>query len=116
MFHLIKSVGAMNGDLGAAAFSHVDQIFLPRAAIALSSLWRHAKANKSHDLATALVFFVEQAIWTMALLNRYRPTGYSQVNQYMSGRIRILSQHAECSPWYILDGKASPTCSGFSRL
>ena len=92
---------------GVAAFSHVHQIFLPRAAIALSSLWRHAKANKSHDLANALVFFVEQAIWTMALLNRYRPTGYSQVNQYMSGRIRILSQHAECSPWYILDGKAS---------
>ena len=38
----------------------------------------------------------------MSLVNRYRPTGFSQVNQYMSGRIRMLSQHSECSPWYIL--------------
>src|SRR6266436_9292345 len=49
----------------------------------------------------------------MSLLNRYRPTGYSQVNQYMSGRIRVLSQHAECSPWYILQGKADRLVSAF---
>jgi hypothetical protein len=53
-----------------------------------------------------LLFFVEQAIWTASVLNRFRPTGYSQVNQYLSGVFYVPSQHAECSPWYILEGKA----------
>ena len=44
-------------------------------------------------------------MWTASLLNRYRPTGYSQVNQYLTGVYYVASQHAECSPWYILDGK-----------
>jgi hypothetical protein len=32
-----------------------------------------------------ILFFVEQAIWTMSMLNSYRPTGFSQVSQYMKG-------------------------------
>jgi predicted RNA methylase len=63
-----------------------------------------------------LLFFVEQAIWNLAILNRYRPTGYSQVNQYMAGRIRVLSQHAESSPWYILDGKLGRLKQAFKLL
>ena len=101
---------------GVAAFTHVHQIFLPRAAHALAGMWRRATSVSPKDLSSALLFFVEQAIWSMSLLNRYRPTGYSQVNQYMSGRIRILSQHAECSPWYILEGKATRLASAFSAF
>jgi hypothetical protein len=52
-----------------------------------------------------LLFFVEQAMWTASVLNRYRPTDYSQVNQYLTGVYYVASQHAECSPWYILEGK-----------
>ena len=37
---------------------------------------------------------------------RLPPTHFSQVNQYLTGGIlRRASQHAECGPWYILDGK-----------
>jgi hypothetical protein len=98
---------------GVAAFTNIHHIFLPRAAHALAGLWWRAKNTEEIGLRSALIFFVEQAIWSMSLLNRYRPTGYSQVNQYMSGRIRLLSQHAECSPWYILVGKADRICAAF---
>ena len=57
-------------------------------------------------MRNALLFFVEQAIWTMSLLNRYRPTGFSQVNQYLTGVYYVTSQNAEPSPWYVLGGKA----------
>ena len=45
-------------------------------------------------LRNALLFFVEQAIWAMSLLNRYRPTGFSQVNQYLTGVYYVASQNA----------------------
>ena len=41
----------------------------------------------------------------MSTLNRYRPTGYSQVSQFLSGVYYVPSQLSECSPWYVLDGK-----------
>ena len=34
----------------------------------------------------------------------------------MSGRIRLLSQHAECSPWYILNGKAERLALAFGGI
>jgi len=61
-----------------------------------------------------LLFFVEQAIWTMSVLNRYRPTGYSQVSQYLTGVYYVASQCSELSPWYVLDGKARRLASVFS--
>ena len=30
---------------------------------------------------------------------------FSQVNHYLTGVYYVASQHAECSPWYILNGK-----------
>jgi hypothetical protein len=86
---------------GVAAFTHMHHLFVPRAANAMAALWQKA-GDAPPDIRLHLLWMVEQAIWTMTTLNRYRPTGYSQVNQFMSGRIRMLSQHAECSPWYIL--------------
>ena len=83
----------------------IRDLFHARAAYALAEMWRRATAREDHRLRNVLLFFVEQAIWTMSLLNRFRPTGYSQVNQYLSGVYYIPSQHAEPSPWYILDGK-----------
>jgi 16S rRNA G966 N2-methylase RsmD len=86
-------------------FTHVHHFFLPRAAHAMAALWNKADTYPDPRLRHMLLFFVEQAMWTASVLNRYRPTGFSQVSQYLTGVYYIASQHAECSPWYILDGK-----------
>src|SRR5690606_21895560 len=85
--------------------THTHHMFLPRSAQAMGALWGKALAHPSPRIRSFLLFMVEQAIWTATLLNRYRPTGYSQVNQYLAGVYYVASQHSECSPWYILDGK-----------
>lgn len=94
-------------------FSHTHQFFLPRAAHALAALWTKASKHKDGRIRQMLLFFVEQAIWGMSRLARYVPSHYSQVNQYLSGVYYIASQHAECSPWYILDGKLDRLASVF---
>ena len=101
---------------GVAGFSHIHQIFLPRAGHALSALWR--QTTKSPDCRTRdmLLFFTEQAVLGMSLLNRFRPTGHSQVGQHMAGRIRLLSQHSECNPWYILNGKLKRLKKAFTPM
>jgi 16S rRNA G966 N2-methylase RsmD len=91
-------------------------MFLPRAAHAMSLLWKLAQAEKEKRTRSLLLFMVEQAIWTISILNRYRPTGFSQVNQYLSGVFYVASQHAECSPWYVLNGKLSRLEKTFSAL
>ena len=91
--------------LAPKGFTNVHHLFLPRAAHALAALWRRANACEDHRLRTVLTFFVEQAIWTSSLLNRFRPTGYSQVNQYLTGVYYVPSQHSELRPGYVLDGK-----------
>lgn len=91
--------------LAPKGFTHVHHLFLPRAAQALGALWRRARAQEDARIRNMLLWFVEQAIWTMSMLNRYRPTGFSQVSQYLSGVYYIGSQNAELSPWYVLDGK-----------
>ena len=90
--------------LAPKGFTRVHHLFLPRAAQALAALWR-ADAYEEPRLRNALLFFVEQAIWTSSLLNRFRPTGYSQVNQYLTGVYYVPSQHSELHPGYVLDGK-----------
>lgn len=85
--------------------TNTHHMFLPRAAQAMGVLWAKAQACPDARLRLFLVFFVEQAIWGMSVLARYAPTHFSQVNQYLAGVYYVSSQHAECSPWYILDGK-----------
>ena len=85
--------------------THTHHFFLPRAAHALAAMWRRADAHRDPRIRHMLLYFVEQAIWTMTILNRYRPTGYSQVNQYLTGVYYVPSQHSECSPRYVLEGK-----------
>lgn len=91
--------------LAPKGFTHVHHFYLPRAAQAMGLLWKKAQAQPDARLRAFLLFMVEQAIWTATLLNRYRPTGFSQVNQYLTGVYYVASQHSECSPWYILNGK-----------
>ena len=91
--------------LAPKGFVHVHQMFLPRAAQALAAMWRRADASQHSRLRNMLLFFVEQTIWGMSLLNRYSPSHFSQVNRQLSGVYYVSSQIAEVSPWYILAGK-----------
>lgn len=56
-------------------------------------------------LRNMLLFFVEQAVWGMSVLNRYSPSHFSQTNRQLTGVYYVASQHAEVSPWYNLEGK-----------
>ena len=94
-------------------FTHVHHMFLPRAAHALAAMWRRAVECKDHRLRNMLLFFVEQAIWGMSVLNRYGPSHFSQVNRQLSGVYYVGSQIAEVSPWYILDGKLNRLTRAF---
>ena len=91
--------------LAPKGFMHVHQMFLPRAAQALATMWRHVDVWDDSRLRNMLLYFVEQAVWGMSVLARYAPTHYSQVNQYLSGVYYVGSQIVEVAPWYILDGK-----------
>ena len=100
--------------IGPKGFTHVHHFFLPRAAHGIASLWHKAMVCPDVRLHHMLLFFVEQAIWGMSILARYVPTHYSQVNQYLTGVYYIASLHAECSPWYILDGKLDRLVKAFN--
>jgi DNA-directed RNA polymerase subunit RPC12/RpoP len=95
--------------------SHVHHLFLPRQAHGLCALWSRAIACPDTRLRSFMIYFVEQAIWGMSVLARYAPTHFSQVNQYLAGVYYVGSQHAECSPWYILEGKRDRLISAFKR-
>ena len=83
----------------------IHHMFLPRPSHALASLWSRAEATRDVRLRNILIFFVEQAIWGFSTLNSYRPSGFSQNSQWLKGIFYVPSQHSECSPWYILNGK-----------
>ena len=93
--------------------THIHHFFLPRAMHGMSALWEKAKAHAEPRTRGMLLYFVEQAIWGMSVLARYAPTHFSQVNQYLNGVYYVGSQHAECSPWYILEGKLSRLTKAF---
>jgi len=95
--------------------TRVHHFYLPRAAQAMGRLWEKALAVKDARTRNMVLFYVEQAIWGTSILARYAPTHYSQVNQYLSGVYYVASQHAECSPWYILDGKLKRLGGAFKR-
>ncbi|MER9225800.1 site-specific DNA-methyltransferase [Mesorhizobium sp. M0664] len=100
--------------LAPKGFTHVHHLFLPRALHALAALWRCAIAERDVRLRNMLLFFVEQSIWGMSLLNRYSPSHFSQVNRALSGVYYVASQSSEVSPWYILDGKLKRLLSAFN--
>ena len=90
--------------------THVHHFYLKRSAIALGKLWSKVLSYPDKRIRSMLLFWIEQAVWGMSLLNRYQPiqhgrTGGSQVNRQMSGVYYISSQISECSPWYNLENK-----------
>jgi 16S rRNA G966 N2-methylase RsmD len=99
--------------------THIHHFFLPRAAQAMSLLWRKVKAEPDLRVRAFLLFMVEQAIWGLSVLNRYQPIqqgkpGGSQVNRQMTGVYYVAAQHAECSPIYNLTGKLDRLTKAFA--
>ena len=52
-----------------AGITHLHHFFLPRPTQALATLWRKACSQEDVRLRNMLLFFVEQAIWGMSILN-----------------------------------------------
>jgi hypothetical protein len=99
-----------------AGITHIHHFFLARAAQTLAALWRKASAHHDPRVRHMLLYFVEQAIWGMSVLNRYSPSHFSQVNRQLSGVYYVPSQISECSPWYVLDGKLDRLVAAFRGL
>ncbi|MBF0213219.1 MAG: DNA methylase [Magnetococcales bacterium] len=104
-------------------FTHIHHFFLPRAAHALAALWRKAQAQDEFRTRNMLLFFVEQAIWAMSLMNKYEPIQFgradgsaSQVARFMKGIYYIASSHTECSPWYVNENKLKRLSSAFQMF
>ena len=95
--------------------THLHHFFFPRAAHALSAMWRRANAQADTRLRHMLLYFVEQAIWGMSILNRYGPTHYSQVNRQLTGVYYVSSQISEVSPRYNLGNKLSRLIKTFGQ-
>jgi len=93
------------GRMQPANITHIHHFFLTRAAHVLAGLWKRASSLEDRRLRNMLLFFVEQAIWGMSLLNRYSPSHFSQTNRALSGVFYIASQISEVSPWYNLENK-----------
>lgn len=107
--------------LAPKGFTHVHHLYLPRAAQALGTLWAKAADVEDARLRHMLLFFVEQGIRGMSLLNRYKPIQYgriggSQVGLDLTGVYYVPSIGTEVSPWYQFDGKLGRLISAFSRL
>ena len=96
--------------------THIHHFFLPRAAHAMATLWRKANDYPDARIRHMLLFFVEQGFWTTSVCNSYRPTGYSQVSQYMKGIYYVPSQHSELSPRYVHEGKLGRLTRAFGDL
>lgn len=108
------------GRMKTTNVSHIHHFFLPRQAHSLAELWRFANQQENPRIKRFLLFFIEQAISGMSILNRYQPVqhgrlGGSQVNRAMSGVFYAASQISEVSPWYNLDGKLKRLVKAFKE-
>ena len=101
--------------LAPKGVTHIHHFFLPRAAHALAAMWRKANAHPDSRVRHMLLYFVEQAIWGMSILNRYGPTHYSQVNRQLTGVYYVASQISEVSPRYNLGNKLSRLVKAFDK-
>jgi len=108
------------GRMATTRTQAVHHLFLDRAAVSMSALWDLAAEEKDPALRRQLLWFVEQAVWGISLLNRYKPIqhgrpGGSQVNNYMTGFFYVASTVAESSPHYILEGKLKRLAKVFEQ-
>lgn len=96
--------------LAPRGITHYHQFYLSRALHALSTMWRIAGEWPDGRVRGFLKFMVEQCVWGMTVLNRFKTisfgkVGSSQVNQYLSNVFYAPPSNSEVAPWLILDGK-----------
>ncbi len=90
-------------------FRRVHHFYSDRALVTLGTLWTWAGEYDDKRLRQALRFWIEQGLWGFSWMNRYVPTHFSHVNQYLNGVYYIGSVHAEPSPRYGLEGTRPAT-------
>ena len=81
----------------------VHQMFCPRAICVLDSLWTKGLAVTDARTRSAVLFFLDQIIWTASHLNRYRPKS-SFGNGPLKGVYYMPSQIAEASALALAEG------------
>lgn len=101
--------------------SAVHFMFLARSAHAMAFLWEKAKAHPDHRVRQMLMFFIEQGIRGMSILNRYKPIqhgkiGGSQVGLDLPGVFYVPSIISEVGPWSQFEGKLDRLCKAFSEF
>ncbi len=92
--------------LGPKGFKNVHHLWPDRPLAALSVLWAWTAEESDPLTRLAVRFWIEQAFWGLAWMNRYRWNVYSQVGQFMPGVYYIPSLVAECSVGYHLNGSS----------
>jgi len=90
--------------LAPKGFTRLHHLWPDRALTALAVLWSWTDEEDDRNIRRALRFWIEQSFWGLSWLNRYVPTHYSHVNQYLTGVYYVPSQVAECSVHYNLEG------------
>lgn len=95
-------------------FCYIHHFFMPRAFQSMSALWRKANAQKDSRIRHMLLFFIEQGITTLSVLNRYRGNQTSQSNQVLTGVYYIPSQIAEISINYRYRSKLKSITKAFN--
>lgn len=104
-------------------FENTHHFFLPRALQAIGLIWSRAKEMPDARLRAMLLFWIEQSIWSMSVMNKYEPIQFgradinaSQVGRFMKGVYYISSLHTECSPWYVNAGKLERLVKAFREI
>ena len=100
-------------DKGIDATHH---LFLPRAAQAMESLWQKALKHPDCRIRSFLLFFVDQGIRTLSLLNSFEPLAFSQNARGPKGTYYVPSQISEISPWYFFNGKLARLVKAFRNF
>lgn len=95
--------------LAPKGFTHTDHLWSDRALAALSILWSRAGELDDGPQRRAIRFWIEQGLWGFSWMNRFVPTHFSHVNQYLNGVYYVASLHAEPSPRYNLEGTRPST-------
>ena len=96
-------------------YSNIHHFFMRRSAHAAACLWRQASSYPDPRMRAALLFFVEQAIQGLSVLNRHHVIGKANVNQWLNGVYYIPSLHEETAYWRILEGKLKRLVTALSN-
>jgi len=99
----------------------VHHMFLARPAHAMTFLWRKAKEYPDIRVRQMLLYFIEQGIRGMSILNRYKPIqfgriGGSQVGLDLPGVFYVPSIISEVSPWCQFEGKLERLGKAFENF